>query len=120
MGTLRGDPLPSGEPVVSYARLRLASLWVSQTTRVLADWFLGAAAFTFLAKPESRLSWQITVAVAVAPFIALAPWNGFLSNRFPRHRVLAASAAIALAAIVGSLCFRLPLLALLAMVSLTA
>jgi 1-acyl-sn-glycerol-3-phosphate acyltransferase len=44
-------------------------------------------------------SWHVATAVAIAPFIFLAPLNGCLSNGLPRRHVLAGSSAFALASV---------------------
>ncbi|HZV06648.1 MAG TPA: MFS transporter [Gemmataceae bacterium] len=80
------------------ARIRLASLWVSQVARVLGDWCLRIAAF--LDRHRSAASagdaWHVATAVFIAPFVLLAPLNGCINNGLPRRWVLAGSAAFML------------------------
>jgi 1-acyl-sn-glycerol-3-phosphate acyltransferase len=85
---------------VDHARLRLACLWVSQTSRVLADWCLGMAVFAALVDDGKRSAWYLTAAVFIAPRVILAPLNGYLGNGLPRRRMLVASAAFTLLAVV--------------------
>jgi 1-acyl-sn-glycerol-3-phosphate acyltransferase len=93
---------------VPHVRLRLASLWVSQTARVLADWCLRMAAVAALLSEKRTSGWHLATAVAITPFIALSPLNGVLSNALPRRRVLAASAAFTLLAVAGCAAAGLP------------
>jgi len=83
---------------VFWARIRLASLWVSQVARLLADWCLRITAF--LARHRSAGSvgdaWHVATAVSIAPFVLLAPLNGCINNSLPRRWVLAGSAAFTL------------------------
>jgi 1-acyl-sn-glycerol-3-phosphate acyltransferase/MFS family permease len=84
---------------VSLYRLRLVSLWVSQTARVLADWCLRMAAAAALLGGGNPSGWQLATAVFITPFILLSPLNGVLANGLPRRRVLVASAAFSLIAV---------------------
>lgn len=84
---------------MSLTRLRLASLWVSQTARVLADWCLRMAVAAALLRGDSPSGWQLATAVFITPFILLSPCNGVLANGLPRRRVLVASAAFTLLAV---------------------
>jgi 1-acyl-sn-glycerol-3-phosphate acyltransferase len=84
------------------ARVRLASLWVSQVARVLADWCLRLVAVLEWAGTSglgSGSAWHIATAVFIAPFIVLAPLNGCLSNSLPRRAVLVGSALFTLLAV---------------------
>lgn len=80
------------------ARIRFASLWLSQVARVLADWCLRITAF--LARHRAAGSngdaWHVATAVFIAPFVLLAPLNGCLNNGLPRRWVLVGSAAFTL------------------------
>jgi len=79
------------------ARIRLASLWVSQVARVLADWCLRVIAFlTWSNAAGSGDAWHVATAVFIAPFILLAPLNGCVTNGLPRRWVLVGSAAYTL------------------------
>src|SRR3954468_24920307 len=83
------------ESLVPGARIRLASLWVSQVARVLADWCLRVLAFLECAGPGLRnrgTAWHLATAVFIAPFILLAPLTGCLSNGLSRRLVLGGSA----------------------------
>jgi 1-acyl-sn-glycerol-3-phosphate acyltransferase len=87
---------------VRAARVRLASLWVSQTARVLADWCLRVAAVLQTAhagRAPLQSAWHLATVVFITPFILLAPLNGVLCNGLPRRRVLVASAAWSLVAV---------------------
>ncbi len=80
------------------ARIRLASLWLSQVTRVLADWCLRVTAlltWSDAAGPRGD-AWHVATAVFIAPFILLAPLNGCVNNGLPRRWVLVGSAAYTL------------------------
>jgi 1-acyl-sn-glycerol-3-phosphate acyltransferase len=84
------------------ARVRLVSLWFSQSARVLADWCLRVAALLHWAGagPEARnTAWHIATGVFIAPFLLLAPLNGCLSNSLPRRGVLVGACAFSLAAV---------------------
>jgi 1-acyl-sn-glycerol-3-phosphate acyltransferase len=80
------------------ARIRLASLWLSQVARVLADWCLRVTAllsWSDAAGPAGD-AWHVATAVFIAPFILLAPLNGCVNNGLPRRWVLVGSAAYTL------------------------
>jgi 1-acyl-sn-glycerol-3-phosphate acyltransferase/MFS family permease len=79
-------------------RLRLGSLWVSQTARVLADWCLRVTAVLACATTKGA-AWHLATAAFITPFIVLAPLNGCLSNGLPRRAVLVGSAAFTLTAV---------------------
>ncbi len=80
------------------ARIRLASLWISQAARVLADWCLRITAFLIWYQTHKSASdaWHVATAVFIAPFVLLAPLNGCINNGLPRRWVLAGSAAYTL------------------------
>ncbi len=79
------------------ARIRFASLWLSQVARVLADWCLRVIAFlTWFNAAGSGEAWHVATAVFIAPFILLAPLNGCVTNGLPRRWVLVGSAAYTL------------------------
>jgi 1-acyl-sn-glycerol-3-phosphate acyltransferase len=106
---------------VGSARLRLASLWVSQCARVLADWCLRVAAFLqWAAAGQPDTAWHVATAVFTAPFILLAPLNGCLSNGLPRRGVLAGSSAFSLAAVAVFAWLGAPWMACLGVVALAA
>jgi 1-acyl-sn-glycerol-3-phosphate acyltransferase/MFS family permease len=84
------------EARVLHARIRLASLWLSQVARVLADWCLRLVAFLEWGRTgpaERGMAWHVATAVFIAPFVLLAPLNGCLCNALPRRWVLVASSA---------------------------
>lgn len=77
------------------ARLRLASLWLSATTRVVADWGLRFAIMAEIGRDRGGdllSGWHQATVFAISPFVLLAPLNGILSNGLPRRWVLATSA----------------------------
>lgn len=84
-----------------WARLRLASLWLSQVARVLADWCLRVTAFLSWsgAAGSDGYAWHVATAVFIAPFVLLAPFNGCINNSLPRRWVLVGSAAFTLLAV---------------------
>jgi 1-acyl-sn-glycerol-3-phosphate acyltransferase len=89
---------------VLIARLRLASLWISQVARVLADWCLRVVALLGWANSAgsgNQTAWHVGTAVFITPFIVLAPLNGCLCNGLPRRGVLAGSAAFTLLVVVA-------------------
>jgi hypothetical protein len=70
--------LPWECPVLN-VRVRLASLWVSQVARVLADWCLrivALLAWSGAAHENGLLAGNTATAVYIAPFILLAPLIG--------------------------------------------
>lgn len=79
-------------------RIRLVSLWVSQTARVLADWCLRVTAFLVWhrAAVNGGEAWHIATAAFIAPFVLLSPLNGCINNGLPRRWVLVASSAFVL------------------------
>lgn len=77
------------------ARLKLISLWISQTARVLGDWcllFVAVFSTAYQGQDAPGQNWPLAMAVFFAPFILLAPLNGWLGNSFPRCWVLTGSA----------------------------
>jgi 1-acyl-sn-glycerol-3-phosphate acyltransferase len=80
------------------ARIRFASLWLSQVARVLADWCLRITAFLawYHASASRGDAWHVATAVFIAPFVILAPLNGCINNGLPRRWVLVGSAAFTL------------------------
>ena len=103
------------------ARLRLASLWVSQTARVLADWCLRVGAVLVAARGGATVqsAWHLATVVFISPFILLAPFNGVLCNGLPRRHVLVASAAWPLLAAAG-VALGVPTMACLGLAALAA
>jgi 1-acyl-sn-glycerol-3-phosphate acyltransferase len=105
------------------ARARLASLWLSQSARVLADWCLrlfavreGAVAL----RGGTGTAWYLATALFIAPFLLLSPLNGCVSNALPRRAVLVASAGLALVFVAAFSLFAGPWLVCLALVGLAA
>jgi 1-acyl-sn-glycerol-3-phosphate acyltransferase/MFS family permease len=92
---------------VPNARLRLLSLGLSQVARAAADWCLRVGVIVALVMQggyQPASAWHLATVVFVAPFILLAPLNGYLSNSLPRRTVLVYSATfiafiVALAAV---------------------
>ncbi|HEY7329974.1 MAG TPA: MFS transporter [Gemmataceae bacterium] len=86
------------EYLVLGARIRLVSLWVSQVSRVLADWCLRVTAFLawYHAAGSVGDAWHVATAVFIAPFVLLAPLNGPINNGLSRRWVLVGSAAFTL------------------------
>jgi 1-acyl-sn-glycerol-3-phosphate acyltransferase len=106
---------------VRSARVRLATLWISQCARVLADWCLRVTAILqWWRAGHGDISWHVATAVFIAPFILLAPLNGCLSNGLPRRGVLAGSSAFALAAVAVFAWLRAPWMVCLGVVALAA
>ncbi len=84
------------------ARLRFASLWISQETRILSEWALRITVWLEVARQSvsgSNSAWHLTTAIFIAPFVILAPLHGAVSNALPRRWVLVGSAVLALAAL---------------------
>ncbi len=86
------------------ARFRLASLWLSQVARVVADHCLRVfvvltAADAGAGRRES--AWHLAIALYALPAVLLAPVNGALGNSLAKRWVLVGSAAGCLA-IVGA------------------
>ncbi|MBX9680852.1 MAG: MFS transporter [Gemmataceae bacterium] len=85
------------------ARFRLASLWASQTARVLADNCLRIFVYLDLARAgmaAASSGWHLVTTLLMAPAIILAPSNGAICNAQPKPRVLILSAA-AITAVLG-------------------
>ncbi len=103
------------------ARLRLASLWLSQTARAAADWCLRLFVVLGLGRAaggEDQAAWHLATAVFIAPFLLLAPLNGALSNGLPRREVLVGAATFGMAAAHLYAVATLPPLACLALAAL--
>ena len=83
------------------ARLRFSLLWLSQVSRILADWGLRITAFLELRRlgGNQDSAWYLVTAVFIAPFILLAPFHGCLSNSLPRRWVLVAACLLCLLAV---------------------
>ena len=82
-------------------RVRLASLWLSQSARVLSDWCFALfliQEIAALGDRERNSAAHLVTAVFIAPFILLAPANGALSNAFRKRRVLIGSATLCVVA----------------------
>ena len=81
------------------ARIRLASLWVSQTARVLADHCLRMFVILTVAqagRAERESVWHLVVVLFALPSIVLAPLNGTIGNSLPKRGVLVGAAAFCL------------------------
>jgi 1-acyl-sn-glycerol-3-phosphate acyltransferase len=115
-----GDRLVNDGGSVLGARLRLASLWVSQVARVLGDWCLRVLAFLSWSGPAGGKgdAWHVATAVFIAPFILLAPLNGCLNNGLPRRSVLFGSAVFTLLVVAVFAAWGWPWMACLGVVAL--
>lgn len=83
------------------ARFRLASLWLSQAARNLADNALRMVVVLHVARSGSdptAASWQQVALFFILPFFLLAPLNGPLCNSLPKGRVLIGSSVFSLVA----------------------
>jgi len=81
---------------VQTAAIRLASLWVSQVARVLADNCLRIFVVLELARQgggHQEAAWHLVTAILMVPAVLLAPLNGAIGNSLPKPLVLAGSAA---------------------------
>ncbi len=101
------------------ARFRLASLWLSQVARPVADWGLRLLVVRHLLLDDAtrNFGWHLATAVFVAPFILLSPLNGAISNGLPKRWVLVGSCAVSLAALLVQSALTVPSLTCLAIVA---
>lgn len=76
------------------ARLRLASLWLSQVARVAADSCLRLV----IVEQVTHVTWRMALPALILPMIFFAPVNGAVINSLPKQFVLGISAGVALAA----------------------
>ena len=89
------------EPTVHLARLRLASLWLSQTARAVADNCLLMFVVLLVAGGGTHASgaaWYQVRAFFILPFLLFAPINGALANSLGKRSVLVGAAAFSLGA----------------------
>jgi len=96
------------------ARFRLASLWVSQTARVLADNCLRIFVYLDLARTGAAAAlsgWHLVTVLLMLPAVVLAPINGALCNSLPKPRLLLGSAAAITLVLAVFLAFHGPWLA---------
>src|SRR5262249_29166457 len=100
----RGRRLRARGPRVNGARhmfrARLASLWLSQTARVMADNCLRLFVVLELLRGGVGGGWYLVTAILMLPAVVLAPLNGALCNSLPKRWVLIGSAAFALAVMI--------------------
>jgi 1-acyl-sn-glycerol-3-phosphate acyltransferase len=78
------------------ARGRLASLWLSQVARNVADNTLRVFVLLRVAEAsqaERDYAWHLCAALLTLPAVLLAPFNGALGNALPKRWVLTGSAA---------------------------
>jgi 1-acyl-sn-glycerol-3-phosphate acyltransferase len=104
-------------------RLRLLALLIVQLARVMADWCLRLVAVLFVAGPDRQGvlgSWHLATAVATAPFLVLAPFNGCFNNSLPRRLVLIVVSAFTLAVVVACVWFQFSWLVCLGLVAVGA
>jgi 1-acyl-sn-glycerol-3-phosphate acyltransferase len=81
--------------MVWQARARLASLWGSQTARVLADnTFRLFVVLDFAGRGHFAVSgaWHLATLLLMLPAVLLAPFNGAICNSLPKPRVLIGAA----------------------------
>jgi 1-acyl-sn-glycerol-3-phosphate acyltransferase len=77
------------------SRGRLASLWLSQAARNLADNALRVFVILRVAEAgqaERDYAWHLCAALLMLPAVLLAPFNGALGNALPKRWVLTGSA----------------------------
>jgi 1-acyl-sn-glycerol-3-phosphate acyltransferase len=82
----------------------LASLWLSQVGRVMADHCLRFFVVLKMANAgagERESAWHLVVTIFALPSIALTPLIGAIGNSLPKRWVLVASAAFCLVVIAG-------------------
>lgn len=83
-------------------RLRLASLWISQLARCLADnclrMFIVLQVAQAAGGQPDAAAFQLVTAFFNGPFLLLAPVNGAIGNTLPKRWVLVGSAAFCLVA----------------------
>ena len=80
---------------IQHFRARLASLWLSQVARTLADNALRVYVLVRIAEEGQQFgtfAWHLTAALLVIPAVLFAPFNGALANSLPKRWVLTAAA----------------------------
>jgi 1-acyl-sn-glycerol-3-phosphate acyltransferase/MFS family permease len=105
------------------ARLRLASLWASQVTRVLAENALRLFVVLDLARNgivAQQSAWHVVTAILMAPAILFAPFNGALINSLPKPTVLIGAALFTPLALIASSYLNWPLLVAWSLVAVGA
>jgi 1-acyl-sn-glycerol-3-phosphate acyltransferase len=78
------------------SRGRLASLWLSQVARIVADNALRIFVLLRIAEigpAERDYAWHLCAVLLMLPAVFLAPFNGALCNALPKRWVLTGSAA---------------------------
>jgi 1-acyl-sn-glycerol-3-phosphate acyltransferase len=106
--------------VARNTRARLASLCLSESAGALLAWCLLLVAATEVAGSLAGIrgpDFYLPAAAFLAPFLLLAPLNGWVANALPLPTVLAGSSFLALLAVVGSVYFGLSWLACLGLVA---
>src|SRR5215468_9126321 len=81
------------------ARVRLASLWLAQVARLMADYGLRLFVVLELAAagpPLRDAAWHLATAVAMLPSVFLVPVCGALGNSLPKRAALVGAAAACL------------------------
>jgi 1-acyl-sn-glycerol-3-phosphate acyltransferase len=80
--------------LVGTARIRLASLWLSQIARVLADNCLRVFVVLQVGNSggEQEAAWHLVSAILMVPAVFLAPLNGAICNSLPKPLVMAGAA----------------------------
>lgn len=92
------------ERVVRSGHYRLASLWLSQVSRIMADNCLRVFVVLELAgigAAERNAAWHLVSALLVLPAVFFSPFNGALSNSLPKRWVLVGSAAYCFSLVLG-------------------
>jgi 1-acyl-sn-glycerol-3-phosphate acyltransferase len=88
------------ETALHLARLKLASLWVSQTARGLADNALRMFVVLLVAGNGAQFTqaaWYQVTPFFLLPFILFAPINGAIANGLPKRWVLVGSCGFSVA-----------------------
>ena len=86
------------------ARWKVVSLWLSQTTRVMADnalRFFVCLDYANQGVAQKNSSWYLVNAIFTMPAVFLAPFNGAICNTLPKARVLRWTAFYGFAVMLG-------------------
>jgi 1-acyl-sn-glycerol-3-phosphate acyltransferase len=93
------EQLVEKETALHLARMKLVSLWLSQTARAVADNCLFMFAVLLVAGQggqASQAAWYQVRAFFILPFLLFAPINGAMANSLGKHSVLVASSGFSL------------------------
>lgn len=105
------------------ARWRLASLWLSQVARVLADNALRVFVILEVARAgrrEQGAAWHLVMAIFIAPALVLSPLIGAVSNTLPRRWVLVGSTSMAVLILALQSVLPMPWLAVWGLIAVAA